>query len=116
MSPLATMIPSDNPCNAGGSGHMYDLNILTGTFYQSPEKSQLYSDQIMSKSTLTYSKGMTEEERKSSATTDAPRKRGSNSYGCASVSNWTQINGGEAKKMVGPQYCPRVESWQYIFD
>ncbi|MGN1357027.1 MAG: pilus assembly protein [Succinivibrionaceae bacterium] len=113
---VTTMIPSDNPCNAGGSGHMYDLNILTGTFYQSPEKSQLYSDQIMSKSTLTYSKGMTEEERKSSATTDAPRKRGSNSYGCASVSNWTQINGGEAKKMVGPQYCPRVESWQYIFD
>ena len=113
---VTTMIPSDNPCNAGGSGHMYDLNILTGTFYQSPEKSQLYSDQIMSKSTLTYSKGMTEEERKSSATTDDPRKRGSNSYGCASVSNWTQINGGEAKKMVGPQYCPRVESWQYIFD
>ncbi len=113
---VTTMIPSDNPCNAGGTSHMYDINILTGYFYTSPEASQLYSEQIMSKSTLTYSKGMTEEERSSSSTSNEPRKRGSNSYGCASVSNWTQINGGEAKKMVGPEYCPRVESWQYIFN
>ncbi len=124
---VTTMVPTDNPCAGGGTGHMYDLNVLSGSFSKSPEESQLYSKTIMSRATTAYSRPSSEGGTGSSGEgsgsgdsctgTDCKiRKRTGTELSCTKVHVATQTNGDGVEMLSGPKYCPRVESWQYIFE
>ncbi len=118
---MTTMVPTDNPCHGGGVGHMYDINVLTGYFFSTAEESQLFSKQIMSKASTAYSRPSPTGESEGSSSTpctgnDCPRKRGGVQTNCTTVHVATQTNDQGVEIMQGPQYCPRVESWQYIFN
>lgn len=115
---VTTMVPTDNPCAGGGTGHMYDINVVAARFSKSAEESQLFSKQIMSKATTAYSRptGTRSSTQMDDGTLgEEVRKRAGTATNCTSVHVATQINGGDVTVLSGPQYCPRVESWQYIF-
>ncbi len=119
---MTSMVPTDNPCYGGGVGHMYDINVLTGYFFSSAEESQLFSKQIMSKASTAYSRPSNASSGAGTGTStectgkDCPRKRGGVQTNCTNVHVATQTNDQGVEVLAGPQYCPRVESWQYIFN
>ncbi len=125
---ITTMVPSDDPCEGGGTGHLYDLNVVTGWFSKSPAESQMHSDRLMSRATTAYSRPSSDGGAEGSTEgtgsgEENSRKRLGSEISCTKVHMAVQLDcdaetagKGCVAIMSGPRYCPRVESWQYIYE
>ena len=114
---VITVVPSSSECDGGGTSHWYDLNINAGKFYYDAVTSQTYSPDMYTEMNVGYSKlnqGLVPGDGTPSKENES-RDRGNSIFGCSTVVlPIGKVNAsGEIK--VGPQYCPRIESWQYIY-
>ena len=118
---VTSMLPGESECKGGGSSNFFDLNIWSADFYNNPNESQTYSDNIYSEMTLAYDKRSDAEINGTNSKTDPDepsnglRDRNSASYGCTEVIVGRGDSNNTAEVSTVHKYCPHVKSWQRIY-
>lgn len=123
---VITATPSGSDCDGGGTGNWYDLDITSGTFYKTGPESQSYSSRFYTDLSLIYNKtnpdgkrcignncgGPSSEEeniKKGKRLGSGPRCL--NAMACAGDAEGQLANCRGALRI-----CPRIESWQHIYN
>lgn len=125
---VTTMTPSSSVCDGGGSGHFYDLNVQTSTFYKTAEKSQMYSTSIFNEMTVGWASENSVSGKRNPGGTEDP-EHPCEGEECNNIDPYDDVHnyclraylGNTTSKNdnyigEGEQYCPRVESWQFIYN
>lgn len=114
---VTSMIPGESECKGGGTSNFFDLNIWGADFYNNPNDSQTYSDNIYSEMTLAYDKRSTSEVTGTNTDSKASgiRNRNDAQYGCTTVIVGRGDSNNETEVNQVHQYCPHVKSWQRIY-
>ena len=118
---VTTLIPSKSECEGGGVSRWYDLNVVTSTFYVSAKASQEYYDTVLNETNFAYTRDNNNDPAGGTGGTggsdkDGIRDRVNWHYGCATGLAGFSGAKGEASVKKLDSICPKVESWQFIYN
>lgn len=116
---VTTFVPDNDACEASsGKGHMYVLDSNYGIFEISAEKSQIAAGSMLSEAKFSYSKVASSSNPDGYSENEARKREGSD-FGCTVIGSSVQeTKDGETTvtTVESKLYCPKVESWQLIYD
>ena len=123
---VITVTPSASECDGGGSGNWYDMNVTNSNFYVSAMKSQSFSERMYTEMTMAFASPNDTNDYLGTGTTDPYCEgdscvctgddcRGVNP-GCVLAGPGVGQDEGGGEIFLSNQYCPRIESWQAVYD